>query len=125
MSDYALAHKAYTQSKKSVGAPRAVEYQVFARVTRQLRAAGAGDNFPQLAAALYENQTLWSIIAADVSSDKNGLPKDLRAQLFNLYEFTRQHSRLALKREASVDALVDVNTAVMKGLRGPSPDDED
>ncbi|MFN6978293.1 MAG: flagellar biosynthesis regulator FlaF [Gemmobacter sp.] len=42
----------------------------------------------------------------------------MRAQLFYLYEFTAAHSRRVLDGTASVEALVDVNTAMMRGLRG-------
>lgn len=125
MHEQALAQKAYAQSTKSVGSPRAIEYQVFARVTRDLRIAADAESFPKLAEALHANVQLWTIIAADVSGEKNGLPKELRASLFNLCEFTRQHSKKVLRREASVDALIEVNTAIMKGLRGPAkPGDE-
>ena len=46
------------------------------------------------------------------------LPPALRAQLFYLYEFTDQHSRKVLAGNASIEVLVDINTAVMRGLRG-------
>ncbi len=46
------------------------------------------------------------------------LPAALRARLFYLYEFTARHSRAVLDGKASVEVLVDINTAVMRGLRG-------
>ena len=55
---------------------------------------------------------------ACVAEEGNGLPAKLRAQLFYLYEFTTQHSRAVRDRKASVDVLIDINTAVMRGLRG-------
>ncbi|MBY0421776.1 MAG: flagellar biosynthesis regulator FlaF [Parvularculaceae bacterium] len=125
MNDQILAHKAYAQSQRSVGSPRAIEYQVFARVTRDLRHAEDSGSYPRLAEALHSNIELWTVIAADVAGEKNGLPRELRANLFNLCEFTRQHSKKVLRREADVSALIDINTAVMKGLRGPAkPGDE-
>jgi flagellar protein FlaF len=61
---------------------------------------------------------LWTTLAADVAESDNGLPGPLRAQLFYLYEFAADHSRKILAGSGSVDVLVDINTAVMRGLRG-------
>ena len=75
-------------------------------------------DFPSLAVALTENLQLWSALAADVAEAGNGLPAQLRAQLFYLYEFTASHTRAVLDGRGSVEVLVDINTAVMRGLRG-------
>lgn len=120
MQEHALAQSAYAQSKKSVGSPRAIEYQVFARVTRNLKLAAEQNSFPRLAEALHANVELWTIIGADVAHDGNTLPRDLRVNLFKLCEFTRRHSAKVLRGEEKVDALIDVNVAVMKGLRPPA-----
>ena len=53
-----------------------------------------------------------------MADDGNGLPRTLRAQIFYLSEFTDHHSRRVLKGEAEVDALIDINLAVMRGLTG-------
>ena len=50
--------------------------------------------------------------------DGNGLPIELRAQIISLAEFVRRHSLAVLGGRASVSALIDINTAIMKGLRG-------
>lgn len=99
---------------------RSVEYDLLAQVTRRLRSAWAtrDTNFPGLARALADNQQLWSTFAADVAQPGNGLPAALRARLFYLYEFTAQHSRSILDGKGSVEVLADINTAVMRGLRG-------
>lgn len=99
---------------------RALEYDLLARITQRLSAAWTTrrENFGLLMAALDENQRLWSTLAADVAEPGNGLPAKLRAQLFYLYEFTVQHSRAVRDDKGSVEVLVDINTAVMRGLRG-------
>ena len=62
---------------------------------------------------------LWSTLALDVADPDNALPAALRAQLFYLFEFTEVHSRRLLGRDgASPDILVEINTAVLRGLRG-------
>ncbi|NJM35730.1 MAG: flagellar biosynthesis regulator FlaF [Rhodomicrobium sp.] len=116
--DFALASNAYAQSTRSIGASRGVEYQVFARVTGDLASANATpSDFPKLVEAAYENLRLWTTLAADISRDGNALPKELRSKLFYLYEFTRQHTRRALRGETSLDVLVEINTSVMRGLK--------
>lgn len=111
---------AYARRETPARSQRAIEYDLIAQVTQRLRSAWAnrGTDFPALARALTENQQLWSTLASDVAQPGNGLPAELRARLFYLYEFTAQHSRAVLDDRASVAVLTDINTAVMRGLRG-------
>ena len=99
---------------------RSIEYDLLAKTTQRLAAAWQrrSVDFPGFAAALSDNQMVWSALAADVVGDGNGLPPKLRAQLFYLYEFTAEHSRKVLDDTGSVEVLIDINTAVMRGLRG-------
>ena len=48
----------------------------------------------------------------------DALPQPLRAQIFYLAEFTLQHSRKALTDGLPFAPLIDINTAMMRGLRG-------
>lgn len=114
-----MARTAYATPGTPARTLRGIEYDLFARVTRRLKAAQftGGRDFPALAGALHENRQLWSSLAADVAEPSNGLPGPLRAQLFYLYEFTDQHSAKVLDGAASLDVLIDINTAVMRGLR--------
>lgn len=116
----AAAHAAYARPEAPQRNPRAVEYDLLARATKALAQASARKTggFPALIAALDDNQRLWATLAADVAEPENGLPAKLRAQLFYLYEFTTQHSRAVRDNKASVEVLIDINTAVMRGLRG-------
>ncbi len=120
MSTHSLAQNAYGRSSATVRAPRSIEYDLFARTTHRLSHCFADRvaNFPAFAAALNENNRLWRTLAVDLSDAGNALPGELRARLFYLYEFTAVHSRKLLKGEGSVDVLVEINTAVMRGLRG-------
>ncbi len=114
------ALSAYGRPDAPVRSTRAIEYDLFARVTRAITAAvsrGATDR-PALVRALYDNTTLWRTLAIDVADPGNALPATLRAQLFYLFEFTTAHSRKVLDGSATADALVEINTAVMRGLRG-------
>ncbi len=117
---FSAARSVYARPEATLKTPRALEYDILARVTQRLTTAWSrrSENYPQLAAALEENQRIWSTLASDVASPGNGLPAKLRAQLFYLYEFTAKHSRDVRDDKASVEVLIDINTAVMRGLRG-------
>jgi len=114
-----LAKTAYANPGQPTRTLRGTEYEIFARVTHRLKlAAGlAKTNFPALVSALYDNRKLWTTLAADVAMPDNELPDALRARIFYLNEFTQQHSRKVLKGDAAVDVLLDINTAIMRGLR--------
>jgi flagellar biosynthesis activator protein FlaF len=114
------AYSSYSRADAPMRSCRSAEYEILARTTQRLTAAARRktEDFPGLVAALHDNQRLWSTFAADVADDDNGLPQALRAKLFYLFEFTVTHSRNILDGRGSVDVLVDINTAIMRGLRG-------
>lgn len=119
MSAYPRPRNAYGDATRALGTPRSVEYNVFSQVTGQLsRAVGDDRPFADLATALHENMRLWIAVAADVADDGNGLTPQLRAQLLSLANFTRGHSRKVLRSEADPKILIEINTAIMRGLRG-------
>ena len=111
---------AYSVQEAPTRSLRSVEYDLLAQTTRRLRSAWAvrDTDFPRLVRAIADNQQLWSALATDVAQPGNMLPATLRARLFYLYEFTVQHGRTVLDGNASVEVLADINTAVMRGLRG-------
>ena len=116
------ARSAYSRPDVPSRTPRMVEYDLIARMTQRLTSSWAKrrSDFPAFALALTDNQRMWSTLAADVAEPENGLPAPLRAQLFYLYRFTVEHSRTVLDDKGSIDVLIDINTAVMRGLRGES-----
>lgn len=121
MSSTAFARSAYTEADRAQDAPRRTEYQVFARITRRLSDAIAGrdrDGFAPLAAAAVENLRLWTLLAADLAQPGNGLPEALRGQLLSLAAFTAGQTERVLEGTADGRVLVDINTAIMRGLRG-------
>ncbi len=115
-----LARTAYARPDAPARNPRAVEYDLFARITRAMSEAErqGPPGFPALARALHDNGRLWRTLAADLAEPGNELPDELKARLFWLFEFTTAHSRKVLAGEAEAGVLVEVNTAVMRGLRG-------
>lgn len=111
---------AYGQSTAPIRSSRGLEYDLLARSCLNLRHGwqNRAADFPALATAVAENSRIWSTLAADVVSPGNALPATLRARLFYLYEFIEQHSAKVLADMAEIAVLVDINTAVMRGLRG-------
>lgn len=114
------ARNGYAQAATPVRTDRGTEYAIFAKVTAALAALDEGDRsqFPAVAKAVTDNQRLWSVLADDLMQEENRLPVPLRAQLLGIAEFVRRHSMEVLARRASIAALIDINTAIMKGLRG-------
>lgn len=110
----------YARPEAPTRSLRSVEYDLLAQVTQRLRSAWAARaaDFPALVRAVTDNTQLWATLASDVARPGNMLPAALRARLFYLYEFTARHSRTVLDDKASVEVLVDINLAVMRGLRG-------
>lgn len=120
MSATAKAQSAYGNTTRTIKSPRDVEYELMATITGRLRAAQTDKSpgaFPALAAAMHDNRRLWSAFASDLAGSANQYPQDLRARLFYLAEFVSQHTEKTLAGVAPAEVLVDINLAVMRGLR--------
>lgn len=116
------AQTAYGQTNQPTRTMRSTEYEAVARITHRLKKAAAQEppDIAELAGAILDNRNMWTLFATEVADKGNPLPAELRARIFHLAEFTTAHSRKVLNREASADALVEINTAVMRGLRSGS-----
>ena len=114
------ARTGYAQAAAPVRTDRASEYAIFAKVTAGLSAVDETDKtqFAALVRAVHDNQRLWGALEDDLLIETNGLPVPLKAQLLGIAGFVRRHSAHVLAGRASVAALIDINTAIMKGLRG-------
>ena len=123
MTALALAKMAYSSGTETLNTPRGTEYDALSRITRRLVAAAKHGRrgFVHMAHAVHENRRLWTLLAAGVADQDNALPEDLRARVFYLAQFTDQHSRLVLRGKASISPLIEVNTAVMRGLNQGVP----
>ena len=117
------ARAAYGISTRAVRTPRDIEHDALARATRALKRTHESPvaAFSDLARAIHDNRTLWTVFAADLAGPGNGLPPDLRGRLLSLAAFVDTHSSKVLRGTATVDALIEINVAVMRGLRSPEP----
>jgi flagellar protein FlaF len=114
-----LARRAYSNSASSTRTARSAEYEIIAKITHQLRASALRGRagFAEMASALHNNRKLWTALAVDVAAADNQLPASLRAQIIYLAEFTHRYTGTVLKEKASVAPLLQINAAVLKGLR--------
>ena len=112
--------RAYGQVSAILHSPREAEHEVIARVTRALYLAKQErEKAPRaLLEALYLNDRLWSALASDVALEANGLPASLKAKLIYLYRFSIHQSDLIRAGGGEIDVLIEINQAVMRGLRG-------
>ena len=119
MNTLEMARMAYSANTTPIRSHQSTEYDTFAQITRRLKAASEQGRagFADLAAALHDNRKLWILLAGDVADGANALPQVLRAQIFYLAEFTLHHSPRVLDGSEQADVLIDINTAVMRGLR--------
>ncbi len=119
MNAQSQAQHAYSAASAPTRTSRSTEYDAVARITHRLRseALKGAAGFPDLVKALHDNKKLWNIFAVDVADTDNRLPRDLKAQIFYLAEFTSQHTSKVLARRANVAPLLEINTAILHGLR--------
>jgi flagellar protein FlaF len=121
LNAFSRAQSAYASTTQSVRTDRDNEYRVIAKVSHELRKAAMDKSptaFAKLAKALEDNRRLWTQLAIDVASPGNGLPEEIRGQIFYLAEFVQQHTAKAMKREVGVKVLLEINAAILGGLSG-------
>ncbi|MEO0915793.1 MAG: flagellar biosynthesis regulator FlaF [Pseudomonadota bacterium] len=113
------AQDGYRKNAAYTKSPRDAEYEVIARISHKLRSAAQSraTNYPRYVEALSDNRRLWTTLASDLALPENGLPKDLRARLFWLAEFTESETQKLLRNEGDVGVLIEINAAVLQGLR--------
>ncbi len=112
-----MAQRAYAPTTAPTRTARSAEYDVIAKVTFRLKSALERKSFPQIAEALHENRVLWTALASDVAGEANQLPAELRARIFYLAEFTLHHTSKVLAKQASAAPLLEINSAILRGLR--------
>jgi flagellar biosynthesis regulator FlaF len=102
--------------------PRDIEYRVLARAVSLLDAAAAPGAGPAaMPGAVHENRMVWSAFAADLASEENAWDEVLRARLLSLACWVFAESDRVLRGGRGAQALIDVNRAVMAGLKPEAP----
>lgn len=101
---------------------RDIEYEAFSQITRMMRAASQGPLEPVQVMAIHRNNELWTTLATDLAQPGNQLPAETRAGLISLAGFAIRQGHAVLNGTGDIDPLIDVNVAIMKGLRGTVPE---
>ncbi|MDA5193205.1 flagellar biosynthesis regulator FlaF [Govanella unica] len=108
---------AYQKAQSATETPRDVEYRLFAQVTSALtRAKEHGTRDGEYVKALDWNRRMWSTFTSDCSAEGNQLPKDLRARIISIGMWVSRYTSDVIRNGADIDALIDVNRAIMEGL---------
>ncbi len=114
-----LAYKAYEAVQTRTASDRDIEYALFEQITRALQDVSANaDASPAMRVdAISRNLQLWTVLAADLMADGNGLDAPLKRGLVGLAEYTRRRSMILLAEAGNLSDLIDINTTVMQGLQ--------
>ena len=93
------------------------DYDLFSHVTHMMRQATPRADNRDTLQAVHQNTELWSRLAADFSSPDNALSNDTKAGLLALARFVIEHGQNVMTGKASSETLIDINMAIMRGLR--------
>ncbi len=115
--DCRMSLNAYKDASQKTEKPQQTEYRLFVEVTRELMAvAELAKLDSRLHEALHWNRRMWSTFATDCAIEGNKLPKMLRAQIISLSIWVGKYSSQVIHDGEDIQALIDVNKAVMEGL---------
>ena len=100
-------------------AGRRREREAMSRVIAKLeQAANEQASRHEVVDALDLLDALWSIFLDDLARDGNALPEELRARLISIgLWITRTSMEIRIAGQGSLDALIEVNSAIRDGLR--------
>ena len=111
-------YAAYDRVQNTTQNPRQIEYRLLAQVTSALRAAREKpDDRPSFYNALVWNKKVWDAFLCDLADERNKLPKPTRDQLIKLAAWVSKQTFAVMDGNASIDALIEVNTNIMDGLK--------
>ena len=116
-------YNAYQQAQKLAITPSAAESASLSRAAVLLEQAKSNvKDFKAYSTALNFNQKFWTILQADLTSDGNRLPVELRGDLLSLSVFINKQTVKALSdpNPEHLDVLIDINRNVAQGLRDQS-----
>ncbi len=115
-----MSLQAYQKATQRAETPRDAEYRLFGQVTRALLQAAEADpdDIKTRIEALDWNRRVWSALACDCSTEDNGLPVGVRAQIISLSLWVSRHTSAVMRREEEIAPLVEINKMIMQGLSG-------
>lgn len=114
-----LSNQAYQSSQKLGAGARQTEARALLESARRLSAVKDGtDDASEYHAALRLNWRLWTIIQADIASEENALPSEIKANVMSLSIFIDKHTvgALAEPDNSKLDVLIEINRNIASGL---------
>lgn len=116
-----MSLRAYQQTSARAESPREMEYRLFGQVTRALMDAAIlpEHEIGKRMDALDWNRRLWATLATDCATEGNQLPKPLRASMISLSIWVNKHTSAVMRKEESIEPLIEINRIVMQGLSTP------
>jgi len=113
---------AYQNARSRAEAPRATEARLIGQITGEMMAAQSrGETGAALIHPLHRNREMWTAFASDCAAPGNGLPDAVRASVISLSLWVERFTSDVVRGRESMDALIDVNRAIMEGLQGDGP----
>lgn len=104
----------YNQGAANLLSSRQIEAMAFSQAISLLERAR--DEKARLH-ALSMNQKLWSAVLRETDVQNNGIPDDLRKDLFKLSVWATRYCVRAMLEKISLKPLIDINRDMLDGLR--------
>lgn len=125
-----MSYTAYKFSQHTSTDTRDTEYRLLAQVTARLMDvkeklaahAGLAEKRDVVDAVLW-NRDIWAALRADLSSDGNGLPKEIRGSLISISIWVEKECLQIVEEKGDLNAVIEVNRNIMAGLK-PAHEDE-
>ncbi|MTH76107.1 hypothetical protein GL286_00015 [Paracoccus aestuariivivens] len=95
-----------------------MEYDAFSLVTRELVKSPRECADIRTISAISRNNELWTFLGAALADPSNQLRDDLKSGLMSLSAFVLRHGHNVLVGRGNTNVLIDINMAIMRGLRG-------
>ena len=118
------ALEAYRDVEKATLPQRDLEASVLTKAAMRLQSArdswSSADNYAQLNDTLQYNQRLWTFFQAELTTEDNPLPEEIKRNLLSLslYVDRRTFEVMAYPAPEKLDILININLNIAAGLRG-------
>lgn len=122
-----MSVNAYKRTIRDTESPKDIERRVLSRINARLQELAKDFDVAEpkgrvvtsdVQSAIWDNQTFWMTVKADLTNPQNQLGPDIRASLISLAIWVDKASAKVLANEGSLQPLVDINTNIIAGLAG-------
>ncbi len=109
---------AYQAARARAETPRSAELRLLGEITGQMMdAEERGLKGALLMPPLHRNREVWNAFHNDCNDPNNGLPRELRAQIVSIALWVDRFTSDVIAGRERIRELIDVNRAIMEGLR--------